>query len=137
MLSKIGMNCYLDFNPPFTALEKFMLPFEATQIRAFAGVTGFLVILLLRGEIKKLVASFSDRRAMMASTAGTFFGPFAGVSLSLMAVQYTHAGVASTLMALTPIIILLPSKVVFREKITFRQVLGAVISVLGVALFFV
>ena len=54
-----------------------------------------------------------------------------------MAVQYTHAGVASTLMALTPIIILLLSKVVFREKITFRQVLGAVISVLGVALFFV
>ena len=137
VLSKIGMNCYLDFNPPVTALEKFMLPFEATQIRAFAGVTGFLVILLLRGEIKKLVASFSDRRAMMASTAGTFFGPFAGVSLSLIAVQYTHAGVASTLMALTPIIILLPSKVVFREKITFRQVLGAVISVLGVALFFV
>lgn len=37
VLSKIGMNCYLDFNPPVTALEKFMLPFEATQIRAFAG----------------------------------------------------------------------------------------------------
>ena len=54
-----------------------------------------------------------------------------------MAVQYTNAGVASTLMALTPIIILLPSKLIFKEVITFRQVLGAVISVAGVALFFV
>lgn len=136
VLSKIGMNCYLENTPPVTSLEKFMLPFEATQIRAFAGLTGFLVILLLRGELKKLMESFTDRSAMAASTAGTFFGPFAGVSLSLMAVQYTNAGVASTLMALTPIIILLPSKLIFRERITFRQILGAVISVVGVALFF-
>lgn len=74
---------------------------------------------------------------MVTSASGTFFGPFVGVSLSLMAVQYTNAGVASTLMALTPIIILLPSKLIFKEVITFRQVLGAVISVAGVALFFV
>ena len=34
---------------------------------------------------------------------------FVGVGFSLMAVQYTEAGIASTLMALTPIIIILPS----------------------------
>ncbi len=137
VLSKIGMNCYLDYNPPATSLEEFMLPFEATQIRAFAGVVGFLIILHCRGEIRKLISSFSDKSAMVTSASGTFFGPFVGVSLSLMAVQYTNAGVASTLMALTPIIILLPSKLIFKEVITFRQVLGAVISVAGVALFFV
>lgn len=132
------MNCYLDYNPPATSLEEFMLPFEATQIRAFAGVVGFLIILHCRGEIRKLISSFSDKSAMVTSASGTFFGPFVGVSLSLMAVQYTNAGVASTLMALTPIIIiLLPSKLIFKEVITFRQVLGAVISVAGVALFFV
>lgn len=137
VLSKIGMNSYLNYNPPVTSLEEFMLPFEATQIRAFAGVIGFLIILILKGEIKKLVFAFSDNSAMLTSAVGTFFGPFAGVSLSLMAVQYTSAGVASTLMALTPIIILLPSKFIFKEKITIRQILGAIISVAGVALFFV
>lgn len=137
VLSKIGMNCYLDYNPPVSSLERFMLPFEATQIRAFAGVAGFFIILLLRGEVRKLLTALSDRPAMATSTVGTFFGPFAGVSLSLMAVQYTQAGVASTLMALTPIIILLPSKLIFHEKVTFRQILGAVLSVAGVALFFV
>ena len=39
-------------------------------------------------------------------------------------------------MAMTPIIILLPSYWLFHEKITWRAFLGAVISVVGVSLFF-
>ncbi len=53
-----------------------------------------------------------------------------------MAVQYTEAGIASTLMALTPIIIILPSYWLFHQKITWKAVVGAVISVIGVSLFF-
>ena len=53
-----------------------------------------------------------------------------------MAVQYTDAGIASTLMAMTPVIILLPSYWLFGQKITWRSVLGALISVVGVSLFF-
>jgi drug/metabolite transporter (DMT)-like permease len=67
----------------------------------------------------------------------TFFGPFLGVSLSLMAVQYTSAGIASTIMALTPIIILLPSKLIFKQVVTAKEVIGAFISVIGVSLFFI
>jgi drug/metabolite transporter (DMT)-like permease len=53
-----------------------------------------------------------------------------------MAVQYTEAGIASTLMALTPIIIILPSYWLFQQKITWKAVVGAFISVIGVSLFF-
>jgi drug/metabolite transporter (DMT)-like permease len=53
-----------------------------------------------------------------------------------MAVQYTAAGIASTLMAMTPIIIILPSWWLFRQPITWKAVVGAVISVVGVSLFF-
>jgi drug/metabolite transporter (DMT)-like permease len=77
-----------------------------------------------------------DAGAIAVATATTIFGPFVGVGLSLMAVQYTSAGIASTLMALTPIIIILPSYWLFHQKITWRAVIGAVISVLGVTLFF-
>ena len=66
----------------------------------------------------------------------TIFGPFVGVGFSLMAVQYTEAGIASTLMALTPIIIILPSYWLFQQKITWKAVVGAFISVIGVSLFF-
>ena len=73
---------------------------------------------------------------MVVALATTIFGPFVGVGFSLMAVQYTAAGIASTLMAMTPILILLPSHWLFHEKISRRAVVGAVISVVGVSLFF-
>ncbi|MCD8265141.1 MAG: EamA family transporter [Tannerellaceae bacterium] len=54
-----------------------------------------------------------------------------------MAVQCTQAGIASTLMALTPVIILLPSYMLFKQRVTFKEVVGALISVAGVSLFFI
>jgi drug/metabolite transporter (DMT)-like permease len=53
-----------------------------------------------------------------------------------MAVQYTEAGIASTLMALTPILILVPSYFYYRQAVTLKEAVGAVISVAGVSLFF-
>ena len=66
----------------------------------------------------------------------TFFGPFLGVSLSLMAVQYAKAGIASTLMALTPVLIIVPYAIINKQRITAKQVIGTLVTVIGVALFF-
>ena len=67
--------------------------------------------------------------------SANFYRCVAGI-IALMAVQYTAAGIASTLMAMTPIIILLPAYWLFHEKITWKAILGAFISVIGVSLFF-
>ena len=64
------------------------------------------------------------------------FGPFIGVALSLFAIQQTKTGIASTLMALVPVFIILPSAIMFKEKITPQQVIGAAISIFGASLFF-
>ena len=66
----------------------------------------------------------------------TFFGPFLGVSLSLMAVQYAKAGIASTLMALTPVLIIVPYALIHKQKISVKEVIGTLITMVGVALFF-
>ena len=66
----------------------------------------------------------------------TLFGPVFGVSMSLMAVRFTDAGIASTLMALTPVMILFPYAFIYKQKISFRELCGVLLSVLGVALFF-
>jgi len=68
---------------------------------------------------------------------GSFFGPFLGISFSLIAVRYTEAGIASTIMALTPILIIAPAAIIYKEKVTFAEVAGAIISVGGVSLFFI
>lgn len=132
VLSKIGMDHY---NPNPT-MPEWLVPFSANFYRCVAGIIGFSLLLYLRGEISHFRGAVHDRKGLAVALATTLFGPFIGVGFSLMAVQYTAAGIASTLMATTPIIILLPSHWLFHEKITWRAVLGAIISVVGVCLFF-
>lgn len=131
VLSKIGMDHY-----DTTQMPEWLVPFSANFLRCIAGITGFTLLLLWREGSAPLREAIHDRKGMAVATATTVFGPFIGVGFSLMAVQYTNAGIASTLMAITPIIIILPSYWLFRQPITWRSVLGAVISVVGVSLFF-
>jgi drug/metabolite transporter (DMT)-like permease len=59
-----------------------------------------------------------------------------GVTFSLIAVQYTKTGIAATLMATTPVMILIPTRILFKQKIGFREIAGAVTAFAGVALIF-
>jgi len=115
------------------------MSFAATTIRAYIGLVGFFLALVLfnKDGLVQLHHAVSDRKAMWCVLASTVFGPFIGVSASLLATQYTSAGIAQTLFALTPILIIAPAAILFHQKVTLREVLGAIISVVGACLFFV
>ena len=134
VLSKIGMNHYEATMS--TPSEPWIRPFYANVFRCLAGIIGFAILLHFREGFKSLRKNITDRTSMSVATLTTIFGPFVGVGCSLLAVQYTSAGIASTLMALTPIIIILPAWWLFRQPITLKSVIGALISVAGVSLFF-
>jgi drug/metabolite transporter (DMT)-like permease len=110
--------------------------FASAQIRVLAGIAGFIILFTLYGHWKDALRSLSDRKAMSQLSLGAFFGPFLGVSFSLISVQLTSTGIASTIMALVPILIIPPSVILFREKVNFKEIIGAVLAVSGVALFF-
>jgi len=131
VLSKIGMDHY-----DTTAIPAWLVPFSANFFRCIAGIIGFTLLLYVRDGLAPLREALHDGKGMTMAVATTIFGPFVGVGFSLMAVQYTSAGIASTLMALTPIIIILPSYWLFHQPITWRAVVGAALSVIGVSLFF-
>lgn len=137
VLSKVGMNYYEAAIPAGEEQIAAMVPFASTFIRAVTGAVGFLGVMALQKKLGTLVAAARDRKGMTAAFWATTTGPFIGVSLSLMAVRYTEAGIASTLMALTPVFILWPAHLIFGQKVTFKEVVGAVISVAGVSLFFI
>ena len=122
VLSKFGMKDYDAF--------------AASQIRIVAGIIGFVLIFTILRRWRDVFIGLSFRKPMIQLSVGAFFGPFLGVSFSLIAVKYTSAGIAATLMALVPVFIIVPSVVFFKEKITIKEVAGAVIAVGGVALFF-
>ena len=134
VLSKIGMNHY---EASVTAdMAGWLLPFHANFFRCVAGTLGFAFLMAVREGFAPLGKGVRDRKGVAAAIATTIFGPFVGVGASLLAVQYTAAGIASTLMALTPIIIILPAWWLFKQPITAKSLLGAFISVIGVSLFF-
>ncbi len=110
--------------------------FSATQIRVLTGIIGFSILFIFMKRWPRVWAALRNRSAMKRITFGAFFGPFLGVSFSLLAVQNTQAGIAATLMAISPVLIIPPAILLFGEKVNWKEVLGAVITVGGVALFF-
>jgi drug/metabolite transporter (DMT)-like permease len=123
VLSKFGMKNYD--------------PFAATQIRIIAGFTGFVILVTLLKRWPDVISSLKNKHAMRGISIGSFFGPFLGVSFSLIAISYTKTGIASTIMALVPILIIPPVVLIYKHKISLAEILGALISFGGVALLFI
>jgi drug/metabolite transporter (DMT)-like permease len=111
-------------------------PFAATQIRVIVGVVGFMIMFTVIGRWSKVVEGLKHKSGMLFTSTGAFFGPFLGVSFSLMAVQYVESGVALTIMAITPVFLIPMVILIHKEKVSLRAVVGAVVAVLGVALLF-
>lgn len=137
VLSKVGMQHYQEAIPADApALMETMLPFASTMIRALVGSAGFLLLTAIGKDLPRLKAAVRDRQGMKYVIVMTLFGPFLGVSMSLMAVRYCNAGIASTLMALTPVLILFPYAFIYKQKIKLKEIVGVSLSMIGVALFF-
>jgi drug/metabolite transporter (DMT)-like permease len=137
VFSKIGLDNYVaDVPSDILPSIELYLPFSSNMIRCVAGLFCFSAWLLVSGKAGQMQSSLKEHKGLWAMLVAVLTGPFIGVGFSLMAVQYTAAGIASTIMAITPILILLPSYWIFHQPITFRGVAGAIISVIGVSLFF-
>lgn len=108
----------------------------ATQIRIFFGLISFIILITALRRWPSIVNALKNRKGVESVSIGAFFGPFVGITLSLFAIQHTQTGIASTFMALVPVLIIVPSAIMFKEKITAHHVIGAIISIIGVSLFF-
>jgi drug/metabolite transporter (DMT)-like permease len=111
-------------------------PFGATQIRTLAGTLGFGLVFLVWRRWRRVAVALRDRRAMRHVLRGAFFGPFLGVSVGLFAAQRAGTGVAATIIATVPVLLIPVSVFWLRERVTLREVTGAMVAVGGVALLF-
>ncbi len=120
ILSKLGMENYDAF--------------AATQIRVFTGIIGFAALVFFMRAWPRVLAAIKDRFSFRLITVGAIFGPFLGIGFSLLAIQHTNAGVAATIMSIVPVFIIPPSMILFHEKLTVREVSGAILAVGGVTI---
>jgi len=113
-------------------------PISANLIRVSAGTLAISLWLLLRGHLLENFLRLKDRRAFTLIGLGALSGPVLGVVLSLYAIGHAKfLGVASTLMSLSPVILLPVSVLAFKERITPTAVIGTLVTLGGAtALFF-
>lgn len=117
-------------------VESDIAPLYATFVRMIAATSAIWLYATLRGQVRSTVSVLRDRKSTLIVAAGATLGPFIGVWLSLVAVKRIEAGVAATIMATMPILILPLVVLVYKEKVSARAVFGALIAVGGIALLF-
>ncbi len=109
---------------------------SATNVRVSVAGMAMVLIGLFQGKLCTRLAGLKDRKALLEISAGALTGPVLGVTLSLVAIAHTHIGVASTLMSLTPVLLLPVSHFLFKERITSRAIVGTLVALLGVVMLF-
>jgi drug/metabolite transporter (DMT)-like permease len=109
-------------------------PISATYIRVIGGTAGVIVVFTLLGWWPKVKPFRRDVKALAHTTAGAFFGPFLGVAMSLAALHHTSTGVASTIMALTPITLIPFAVFLHNEHVSLRALTGTLVAFGGVVL---
>ena len=110
-------------------------------VATFVRIVPALVILIPLGWLtKRFVNPFrvfnEDRRALRLTLAGAILGPCLGITFSLIAVAHTSVGIAATLMATSPIMMLPMAKTIQKETLTWKAIAGAFVAVAGVAILF-
>ena len=112
-------------------------PLWAALLRLSAGV----LILLLWGlfsQSRNKTMAYSDwqsTRLILAIIFAAFCGTYLGIWLQQIALKFTAAGVASTLLQTSPVFVI-PIGIWLGEKVTWRAIAGVIIAIAGVGLLF-
>lgn len=109
---------------------------SATVIRILVAIVILWALAGLRGQIRYTFRQWRDKQGFRTLIAGATFGPFLGIWFSLIAVQNARLGIASTLMALPPILLIPLEYLIYRRRISRRGMTGTVVAMVGVALLF-
>lgn len=106
-----------------------------SQIRLGVAIFFFGAVVLYEGKAEKTIKMITSKRALSLLLIGTFFSVF-GVAALIEAFKSANASVASTISSTSPIIMIPCSILFYKEKIRKNEIIGAIISVVGLSIFF-
>ena len=111
--------------------------FLASFVRIASAVIIIYPLALLTRRYKNPVQVFmNDKQALLFTAIGSIIGPYLGITFSMIAISHSKVGIASTLMATVPIIMLPLVRYYYKEKLSWISILGAVVAVSGIAILF-
>ncbi|WP_455217215.1 DMT family transporter [Kaarinaea lacus] len=109
---------------------------EATFIRQTFAIAGLTFWGLMVRDLVGWVKPLRNPRLLKILVIAAIIGAFIGTWLSIAALKYTHAAVAATLNSTSPLFILPLVMFMLKERVTPREVTGAVVAVGGIAVYF-
>jgi drug/metabolite transporter (DMT)-like permease len=107
---------------------------SASLIRMVVATIAIWLIALVRRRVGATWQALTDRKIGLLLLGGALTGPFLGVWASMVAVQRAPVGIASTLMGLSPILLIPLERWVFHERVSTRSVVGTVIALAGASI---
>ena len=111
--------------------------FVATFIRIVTSIIILTPLTMATGRLKNPIRIFlGNKRALVLTLAGSVLGPYLGITFSLIAITYTKVGIAATLMATVPILMLPLVRMIYKERLSWHAIVGACVAVAGVAILF-
>lgn len=106
-------------------------------IRMVVAMIAIWILALLQRQVGVTFRRLrEDHQSLLPAFLGSIVGPFLGVWLSLVAVQRAQVGIASTLMALPPVLLVPVGRIVFKERFGWQAVVGTVVAIVGVGMLF-
>jgi drug/metabolite transporter (DMT)-like permease len=118
-------------------LEGGIHPVTANQIRIGFGLISMVLYTVLRGTFFSDFRKMKDRTALKHITTGALIGPVLGIILTLYALRLAPVGIATTLMQMSPVLLLPVERFVFHKKIPAGAVAGTLLAVMGAVLLFI
>lgn len=109
---------------------------SATWIRTLVAVLVMWGMAVAMGRARRTVTACVAPDVGKWLFLGALIGPAIGVWLSMIAVQNANVGIASTLMALPPVLLIVYEGAILRKPVGWQAVLGTCLAFAGVALLF-
>ncbi|MFQ5433856.1 MAG: DMT family transporter [Anaerolineae bacterium] len=109
---------------------------SATIIRILVAIVVMWGFAIVRGKVRDTFRQWRHKQAFPAMVGGAFVGPFLGIWFSLIAISLSRLGIASTLMALPPVLLIPIEWLVYKKPVSTRGMVGTAFAFAGVALIF-
>lgn len=109
---------------------------SATAIRVVTAAAAVWIVAMASGRSRGTGVALRDRFAVRMMVGGALCGPFAGVTLSLVALRHTQAAVATSIFACSPLLAVVLGARFHGEPLTARIGVGALLAVAGVIVLF-
>ena len=110
--------------------------FATIQVRTIPAILAFIVYISLKKEWSNIKEGIVNKKGMIYIVLGTIVATL-GVTALVEAMKYANVGIVSTLAATSPILIIPISIIFFKEKVSILEGIGALISFVGITIFYI